>query len=138
MGKIRGESGLHWSGQIASVKYLYSIGQGRTASERYKYLGFSNSGKARILSFQKCHTSTRCVGTLDFGPIFFRVLVVAPASLVIATTVAKATRFNPVYLQVLFSLNLYCVFILRIFQRAVTTCYVIYQHKISGLCWYIT
>ena len=86
--------------------------------ERYKYLGFSNSGKARILSFQKCHTSTRCVGTLDFGPIFFRVLVVAPASLVIATTVAKATRFNPVYLQVLFSLNLYCVFILRIFQRA--------------------
>ena len=69
------------------------------------------------------------MGTLDFGPIFFRVLVAAPASLVIATTVAKAPRFNPVYLQVLFSLNLYCVFILRIFQRAVTTCYVIYQHN---------
>ena len=51
------------------------------------------------------------MGTLDFGPIFFRVLVAAPASLVIATTVGKAPRFNPVY----FTSSVQFKFVLRVY-----------------------
>ena len=48
------------------------------------------------------------MGILDFGPIFFRVLVTAPALSVIATTAAKAPRFNPVFTSsVQLYLNLY-------------------------------